>query len=59
MADIIETSRARMVRLVAECVADDKVALASSQALADLLIGKGIISSTEFYNAVSARLEDK
>lgn len=61
MGDVIETDRARMVRLVANVGDNGKVALAAVQALADLLIGRKppLIAHDEFYRAVSERLEEQ
>lgn len=58
MAEIIETPRARMVRLLNAVGQDDKVALAAVQGLTDLLVAKSIVTQEEFYEAVSNRLED-
>lgn len=59
MAEIIETPRAKTIRLVGQIGRDDAVALASVQALIDLLVPRGFFTEQEFYNAVSARLEDR
>lgn len=61
MGDVIETDRARMVRLVAKVGDDGKVALAAVQAMADILMGSKppLIGRDEFYRAVSERLEDQ
>ncbi len=58
MENVIETDRARMVRLCTEVGKDAKVALAAVQGIADILIGSGFITEAQFYRAVADRLDD-